>query len=88
MREQYALIVSFVLAAVLACDFLFLTVEIPYRLNSLLRSYFPDLAFQFELIEKLLVQVRPIGYLCFIVVIALTVAGFAVGHRTSPLWGL
>ena len=85
MREQYALIVSFVLAAVFACTFLFLTVEIPYRLNFLLRSYFPDLAFQFELIEKFLAQVRPIGYLCFIAVIALTVVGFAFGNKASSL---
>jgi len=85
MRERYAFIVSFVLAVIFACAFLFLTVEIPYRLNFLLRSYFPDLAFQIELIEKFLAQVRPVGYLCFIVVIALTVVGFAVGGRVSSL---
>lgn len=85
MREQYALIVSSVLATVFACTFLFLTVEIPYRLNFLLRNYFPDLAFQFELIEKFLAQVRPIGYLCFIAVIALTVVGFAFGNKASSL---
>jgi len=88
MREQYALIVSSVLAAVFSCAFLFLTVEIPYRLNFLLRDYFPDLAFQFELIEKFLAQVRPIGYLCFMVVISLTVVGLAFGSKASSMGAL
>ena len=85
MSRKHAFIASVALSTVFAFAFLFLTIEVPVRLNHLLRSYFPDLGFQQELIEEFIAQVRPLGYLCFIAVTVLAILGLTLKSRLSQL---
>ncbi|MFQ5819585.1 MAG: methyltransferase [Candidatus Heimdallarchaeota archaeon] len=53
----------------------FITLELPRILNNILRDYFPDIFWEPERIEALLNYARPIGYVCFVVVITLILVG-------------
>lgn len=85
MTGKFTFAVSLVLAALFTSVFLFLTLEIPLRVNYVLRAYFPDLGFHTDLIETFLSNVRPVGYACLAAVFLLAVTGLAAGGRLASL---
>jgi len=84
-------LVLMILSIVFTVGFTFVTVEIPRVVRHMLPAFFPDYnpAIEFELIEELLTYIRPIGYVCTAVVIALVVLGLRTGReRLSSLGSL
>lgn len=71
------------LATIFTIALTFLTVEIPFVLNSLLRGLFPDITewAEPERVESFLKIARPIGYSCLGAVIILIVVGFKKGKE-------
>ena len=87
-RKHAKLLILAVLSVVFTIAFTLATVEAPRIISRLIPAFFPDYnpAIEFELIEELLVYLRPIGYACIVVVIALTIVGLKTGRgRLSSL---
>lgn len=63
----------------------FASLEFPRIINGILRNYFPDIYWEPDSIEALLIYARPIGYTCLVIVIALIIMGFITkrGHLSS-----
>ncbi len=62
--------------------------ETPRAVNSVLSAYFPDYGWgEFELVERFMGYVRPVGYLCLIAVVFLIVVGFATGRGSLSSLG-
>ena len=86
-RKDSRLPILTLLAIVFTLALTFATVEVPRAINHLLSAYFPDFGFEFELIEEFMRYVRPIGYACLVVVIALIIVGFMTGRRSLSSLG-
>ena len=87
-RQVVTLAILTILAIVFTMALAFATVEAPRLISRLIPAFFPDYnpAIEFELIEELMVYLRPIGYVCALAVIALTIVGFKTGReRLSSL---
>lgn len=74
--------IAFFLSIIFAIALTYTTLSLTAIVNGILINYFPDLAFQFERIREFMNFVRPVGYVCFFIVIALIVLGFLV-NRTG-----
>jgi len=61
----------------------FVTLEIPYVIGNILRTYFPDIhpVVEPQLVEEFLNSVRPLGYACLAAVLALVIVGFVKGKK-------
>ncbi len=59
---------------------IFLTFEIPFLINSLLIQIFPDIQhpYDHDEIEVLINGVRPIGYICLIIIVIFIILGFLI----------
>jgi protein-S-isoprenylcysteine O-methyltransferase Ste14 len=92
MNDRTVRVVSLtVLAVVFTVAFTFLTLEAPKAVGRLLPAFFPDYnpAIQHELVEALITQLRPVGYACVVIVVAMTILGFRRGSgRLSSLGSL
>ena len=87
-RRDLKLPILTLLATVFTIAFTFATIEAPRIISCVLPAFFPDFnpGFEFELIAELMTYLRPIGYVCIVVVIALTIMGFKTGRgRLSSL---
>lgn len=82
-RKASKLPILTLLAIVFTPALTFATVEVPRAISYILSAYFPDFGFEFELIEEFMRSVRPIGYACLVVVIAMIIVGFMTGRRLS-----
>lgn len=71
-------LIAFPLSVAFAIALTHATLSITSIVNKILINYFPDLGFQFERIREFMSYVRPVGYICFLVVVALIVLGFLV----------
>jgi len=80
-RKDSKLPVLTFLAIVFTLALTFATIEVPRAISNMLSAYFPDFGFQLELIEEFMIYVRPIGYACLGVVIALIILGFVTERR-------
>lgn len=86
--SKFTILILVLLAIVFTVALMFVTLEIPRVLNSILADYFdfPDFnpAIESELIEEFMSShyVRPIGYVCLVVLIILIIVGF-VTERTG-----
>ncbi|MGB5932497.1 MAG: DUF1295 domain-containing protein [Anaerolineae bacterium] len=86
--SKFTILILVLLAIVFTAALMFVTLEIPRVLNSILADYFdfPDFnpAIEPELIEEFMSShyVRPIGYACLVVLIILIIVGF-VTERTG-----
>lgn len=87
MRLNLGFLAIVFLAAVFTIALTFATVEVPRLINHLLSAYFPDLGFEHELIGEFMNHVRPIGYFCLAVVIALIALGFTTQRRSLSCFG-
>jgi protein-S-isoprenylcysteine O-methyltransferase Ste14 len=76
-----------ILAFVFTVALTYTTLTLPRILNSILRSYFPDIYWEPESIEALMNFARPIGYACLIVVVILIVVGFITERRSLSFLG-
>lgn len=83
IRRDSKLLILILLAVVFTLALTFVTLEIPYVINNVLRAHFPDIIQWAEpaRAEEFLRNVRPIGYACLGVVLSLTVVGFIKGKR-------
>jgi protein-S-isoprenylcysteine O-methyltransferase Ste14 len=70
-----------VLAIAFTFALTFATLELPGMVNSVLRTFFPDIFWEPESIETLMNYARPIGYACLAVVAVLIIVGFRTGKR-------
>ena len=82
-RRDSKLPILILLAVVFTLALAFVTLEIPYLINNVLRAYFPDITewAEPERVEEFLGIARPIGYACLAVVLSLIVVGFIKGKR-------
>ncbi|MCS7364698.1 MAG: hypothetical protein NDF54_04590 [archaeon GB-1867-035] len=69
---------SLLLSVIFAIALTYATLSLTFFVNGVLINYFPDLGFQFERIREFMSFVRPIGYVCFCIVITLILLGFLV----------
>jgi len=67
---------SFSLSAILTIALLYSTLELPNLLNRALLDVFPDYGHHWEEAERLIGSLRPIGYVCFMITMALMILGF------------
>ncbi|MBA7597621.1 hypothetical protein ES703_04626 [subsurface metagenome] len=83
IRRDSKLPILILLAVVFTLALAFVTLEIPYLINNVLRAYFPDITewAEPERVEEFLGIARPIGYACLAVVLSLIVVGFIKGKR-------
>ena len=86
-RKDSKLPILTLLAIVFTLALTFATVEVPRAISYILSAYFPDFGFEFELIEEFMRHVRPIGYACLVVVIAIIIVGFMTGRRSLSSLG-
>ena len=75
MKGQKWIIISFI-SIIFTIALTFATLELPRIINGILRSHFPDIYWEPDSIEALLIYARPIGYTCLIAIIGLIVVGF------------
>lgn len=80
-RKDSKLPILIPLAIVFTLALTFATIELPRAINNVLSAYFPDFGHNVELIEQFVIYVRPIGYACLVIVIALVIFGFVTGRR-------
>lgn len=69
---------ALLLSVIFAIALTYATLSLTFIVNRILINYFPDLGFQFERIREFMKFVKPIGYICFCIVIALILLGFLV----------
>ncbi|MDH5685542.1 MAG: hypothetical protein OEY73_03305, partial [Hadesarchaea archaeon] len=83
IRRDSKLLILIFLAVVFTLALTFVTLEIPYVINNVLRAHFPDISqwAEPERVEEFLRNVRPIGYACLGIVLSLIVVGFIKGKR-------
>ena len=75
------------LAIVFTLALLVTAFALPDTLDRILRGYFPDIRWDPERIEVVTNSVRPIGYICLVVVIALILLGFIAKRRSFAFLG-
>lgn len=82
---------EFILAIILSILFtitlFYLTLEFPHILDRILRNYYPDLFWEFELRTRMLNNVRPIGYLALGITIILIMLGFMLRRSCLSIMG-
>ena len=83
IRRDSKLPILILLAVVFTVALTFVTLEIPFLVNNILRDHFPDISqwAEPERVEEFLSNARPIGYACLTVVLSLIVVGFIKGKR-------
>lgn len=79
--------IALIMSIIFTIALTYATLNLISIVNRMLINYFPDLAFQFELIEKFMGFVRPVGYICFSIVIALILLGFIIDRMELSFLG-
>jgi protein-S-isoprenylcysteine O-methyltransferase Ste14 len=89
IRRDSKLLILILLAVAFTLSLTFVTLEIPYVINDVLRAHFPDIIQWAEpaRVEEFLSNVRPIGYACLGVVLSLIVVGFIKGKKSLSSMG-
>jgi len=87
LRLKIRLPVLAILAIVFTLALMITTYALSGTLDRILRGYFPDIYWDFERIEVVMNGVRPIGYACLVVVIALIFVGFLTERRHFAFLG-
>ena len=75
------------LAIVFTFALIVTTYALPEILDRILRGYFPDIRWDPERIEVVTNSVRPMGYICLVVVIALILLGFIAKRKSFAFLG-
>ena len=75
MKGHKWVIISFI-TIIFTIALTFASLEFPRIINGILRSHFPDIYWEPDSIEDLLIYARPIGYTCFLAIIGLIALGF------------
>ena len=86
-RGNLRLLALVFLAGVFTLALTFATIEAPGLVSRVLSASFPDLGLEFDLIEELIRNVRPIGYACLVLVAALIAAGCVTERRALSSLG-
>lgn len=79
MNKLQAVFFSATLSAVFTFASLYFALELPNALNRLLIDIFPDYGFGWEKAEEFVNSVRPLGYVCLGITLALIIFGAVLG---------